>query len=142
MLCQMRTQDAIIFVIMRTKILVGLPLSSTGRGNHRLRLEILDPASKLDYTVMANLHLHDELKSSARVVAETLYGPVIGARSVNGAAVFLEVAYALPPKRFQDPEPLPTHFRYDNKEHIEEASYAVQPRNDGQAKGLLPQRIQ
>lgn len=85
----MRTQDAIIFVIMRTKILVGLPLSSTGRGNHRLRLEILDPASKLDCTVMANPHLHDELKNSARVVAETLYGPVIGARSVNGAAVFL-----------------------------------------------------
>ncbi|KAL4265741.1 AB hydrolase superfamily protein [Pleurotus pulmonarius] len=84
---------------------------------------------------MANLHLHDELQNSARVVVETRYGPVIGARSVNGAAVFLEVPYALPPKRFQDPEPLPTHFRYDTKEHVEEASYAVQPRNDGQAKG-------
>ncbi|KAF9497822.1 carboxylesterase [Pleurotus eryngii] len=84
---------------------------------------------------MANLHLHDELKNSARVVVETRYGPVIGARSTNGAAVFLEVAYALQPKRFQDPEPLPTHFRYDTKEHVEEASYAVQPRNDGQAKG-------
>ncbi|KAJ8494392.1 hypothetical protein ONZ45_g13252 [Pleurotus djamor] len=80
----------------------------------------------------ANLHLHDELMGP---VAKTQYGPIQGGRAANGAAVFLEVPYALPPKRFADPEPLPTHFRYEAKQYTTEASYAVQPTNDGQAQG-------
>ncbi|KAF8643007.1 hypothetical protein AX16_009252 [Volvariella volvacea WC 439] len=44
-----------------------------------------------------------------------------------------EIPYALPPKRFQDPEPLPDDYRYEQREYIRETAYAVQPRNDGQA---------
>ncbi|KAF7356947.1 Carboxylic ester hydrolase [Mycena venus] len=57
-----------------------------------------------------------------------------GGRATNGAAVFLEVPYALPPLRFQDPKPLPDDFSYAAKEYTREASYAAQPRNDGQAR--------
>ena len=32
-----------------------------------------------------------------------------------------EVPYALPPKRFTDPEPLPADFRYEAKEYILES---------------------
>ncbi|THV08674.1 carboxylesterase [Dendrothele bispora CBS 962.96] len=81
-------------------------------------------------------HLHDELAAnSSRVVAETRYGPVTGGRAANGTAVWLEIPYGLPPGRFQDPEPLPDDFRYEEKEYIREASYCVQPTNDGQASG-------
>ncbi|KAJ7228409.1 Alpha/Beta hydrolase protein [Mycena pura] len=79
-------------------------------------------------------HLEDELRSSPRVQVETKYGKLTGARAANGAAVFLEVPYALPPARFQDPSPLPPDFRYANKEYIRELTYAVQPKNDGQAR--------
>ena len=66
--------------------------------------------------------------------------------------------YALPPKRFADPVPLPSDFRYEDREYISESKCtsdmllslylivfatdkqrgfvdAVQPKNDGQAKG-------
>ncbi|KAM6497366.1 carboxylesterase [Amanita muscaria] len=85
---------------------------------------------------MGDLHLHDELRQNTdRVSVLTQYGPITGGRAANGAAVFLEVPYALPPRRFADPEPLPAEYRYGNKEFISEASYAVQPTNDGQADG-------
>ncbi|KAJ7027900.1 Alpha/Beta hydrolase protein [Mycena alexandri] len=79
-------------------------------------------------------HLHDELLKSARIDVETQYGKLTGGRATNGAAVFLEVPYALPPARFQDPKPLPADFRYATKEYTRELSYAVQPKNDGQAR--------
>ncbi|KAK7470775.1 hypothetical protein VKT23_002193 [Stygiomarasmius scandens] len=88
---------------------------------------------------MANakiLHLHDELAAnSARVVVETKYGPVTGGRAANNSAVWLEIPYALPPSRFQDPEPLHDKHFYEQKEYIQEASYCAQPTNDGQASG-------
>ncbi|KAJ3718102.1 carboxylesterase [Lentinula guzmanii] len=82
-------------------------------------------------------HLHDELASnSARVVVDTLYGKVIGGRANNGAAVFLEIPYALPPVRFSDAEPLPDGWQYPlDKEYLTESSYCFQPHNDGQASG-------
>ncbi|KAK7031470.1 carboxylic ester hydrolase [Favolaschia claudopus] len=80
-------------------------------------------------------HLHDELKTSVRIQVETKYGKVTGGRAANKCAVFLEVPYALPPARFEDPQPLPADFRYDiDKEFTREASYAFQPTNDGQAQ--------
>ncbi|KAJ6561188.1 Alpha/Beta hydrolase protein [Mycena vulgaris] len=79
-------------------------------------------------------HLHDELLTSPRIEAETKYGKLTGARATNGAAVFLEVPYALPPMRFQDPKPLPPDFRYAKKEYTREQTYASQPTNDGQAR--------
>ncbi|EPQ55190.1 carboxylesterase [Gloeophyllum trabeum ATCC 11539] len=79
-------------------------------------------------------HLHDELaESPARVTAETRYGPVVGGRAANGAAVWLEVPFALPPGRFEDPKPLPVSYRYEGKEYIREDSYCAQPTNDGQS---------
>ncbi|KAL0572346.1 hypothetical protein V5O48_009617 [Marasmius crinis-equi] len=84
-----------------------------------------------------NTHLHDELRQSdERVVVETKYGTVKGGRAVNGAGVFLEIPYALPPGRWEDPKPLPHGFRYtEGKEYIREARYCAQPKNDGQARG-------
>ncbi|KAJ7579694.1 Alpha/Beta hydrolase protein [Mycena floridula] len=86
---------------------------------------------------MSSIHLHDELaENAARVSVSTRYGEVIGARSTNGCAVFLEIPFALPPGRFEDPEPLPDDFRYPvGKEYIREDNYAFQPSNDGQARG-------
>ncbi|KAJ3849991.1 Alpha/Beta hydrolase protein [Lentinula lateritia] len=82
-------------------------------------------------------HLHDELiASSARLTVVTRYGKVIGGRASNGAAVFLEIPYALPPIRFADAEPLPDNYTYPlGKEYLTESNYCFQPRNDGQASG-------
>ncbi|PCH34967.1 carboxylesterase [Wolfiporia cocos MD-104 SS10] len=83
---------------------------------------------------MSQVHLHQELAaSSERVVVKTQYGPVRGRRTANGAVAFLELPYALPPGRFQDPEPLPPDFCYEDKEYISESSYCAQPTNDGQS---------
>ncbi|KAJ7460686.1 Alpha/Beta hydrolase protein [Mycena latifolia] len=79
-------------------------------------------------------HLHDELLNSARIQAETKYGKLTGGRATNSAAVFLEIPYALPPARFQDPKPLPPDFRYAQREYTREQTYAAQPHNDGQAR--------
>ncbi|KAK2467373.1 hypothetical protein APHAL10511_000608 [Amanita phalloides] len=80
------------------------------------------------------IHLHDDLSQNKdRVSVTTRHGPVTGGRASNGAIVFLEIPYALPPKRFSDPEPLPSDHRYEEREYIKETSYAVQPNNDGQA---------
>jgi len=46
----------------------------------------------------------------------------------------LEIPYALPPARFEDPVPLPDDFRYEDKVYIQETTYGVQPKNDGQAR--------
>ncbi|KAH9939944.1 carboxylesterase [Amylocystis lapponica] len=82
-------------------------------------------------------HLPAELlKSADRVVVQTQYGSIKGGRALNGAAIFLEVPFALPPVRFEHALPLPSSFRYEDKEYIYEASYAVQPHNDGQAVGM------
>ncbi|TFK21766.1 alpha/beta-hydrolase [Coprinopsis marcescibilis] len=79
-------------------------------------------------------HLHDELHSNTnRVTLETRYGPVTGGKASNGSTVFLEIPYASPPKRFEDPQQLPDDFKYPYKEFISESSYAAQPLNDGQA---------
>ncbi|KIM39628.1 hypothetical protein M413DRAFT_447103 [Hebeloma cylindrosporum] len=81
-------------------------------------------------------HLHDELaKNPARVTVQTAFGPVVGGRATNGSVVFLEIPFALPPGRFEDPVPLPRGHRYERKEYIRETVYAVQPMNDGVAQG-------
>lgn len=86
---------------------------------------------------MSRIHLQEELtKSADRVTVKTQYGSIRGGRAANGAAVFLEVPYALLPGRFQDPEPLPSGHQYEDKEYIYESSYCAQPNNDGQAAGL------
>ncbi|KAF8159277.1 carboxylesterase [Crassisporium funariophilum] len=83
-------------------------------------------------------HLHDELASNtARVTVNTAYGSVVGGRAINGAAVFLEVPYALPPGRFEDPVALPSDYQYEAKDCIRETLYGVQPTNDGQARDML-----
>ncbi|PPQ70238.1 hypothetical protein CVT26_014485 [Gymnopilus dilepis] len=82
-------------------------------------------------------HLHDELaRNPARVTVQTAFGPIVGGRATNGSVIFLEVPYALPPGRFEDPVPLSKDHRYETKEYIRESSYAVQPLNDGQAAGI------
>ncbi|TFK50958.1 carboxylesterase [Heliocybe sulcata] len=79
-------------------------------------------------------HLHDELaENRARVTVETQFGPVTGGRAANGAAVWLEIPFGLPPGRFEDPKPLPDSYRYEQKEYIREDLYCAQPNNDGQA---------
>ncbi|EJD48329.1 carboxylesterase [Auricularia subglabra TFB-10046 SS5] len=81
-------------------------------------------------------HLSQELEQTATPVeVATRYGPVIGGTAVNGAAVFLELPYALPPGRFQDPVPLPDDYRYSDQPFVRESAYAAQPLNDGQAAG-------
>jgi len=93
-------------------------------------------------------HLHDELaQNPSRVTIDTVFGPVTGGRATNGAAVFLgemltlycqwnttwplllEIPYALPPRRFEDPIGLPKSFRYDAKEYIREATCECAPKN-------------
>ncbi|KAH9479263.1 putative esterase [Psilocybe cubensis] len=83
-------------------------------------------------------HLHDELANNPeRVTVETAFGPVIGGRAQNGSAIFLEIPYALPPGRFEDPVALPSNYRYDkDREYIRETTYGVQPLNDGQAADM------
>ncbi|EGN97031.1 hypothetical protein SERLA73DRAFT_93724 [Serpula lacrymans var. lacrymans S7.3] len=86
---------------------------------------------------MASVHLGEELQQGASVVVETKFGSIQGGRAANGAAVFLEVPYALPPIRFEDPKPLPPDYQYENIKYIKESKHAVQPHNDGQAAGTL-----
>ncbi|KJA19623.1 hypothetical protein HYPSUDRAFT_44186 [Hypholoma sublateritium FD-334 SS-4] len=84
-----------------------------------------------------NEHLHDELSQShARVKVSTAFGEAVGGRAKNGTVIFLEIPYALPPRRFEDPQPLPSDYRYENKEYIRESAYAAQPKNDGQAASM------
>jgi len=72
---------------------------------------------------MANPHLHEELsKNASRIVVNTRFGPVTGGRASTGAAAFLEIPYALPPGRFEDPVPLPDNFRYEDKVYIQETT--------------------
>ncbi|KAF7317744.1 Carboxylic ester hydrolase [Mycena kentingensis (nom. inval.)] len=78
--------------------------------------------------------LHKELRNTERIRVETKLGPITGARASNNAAVFLEIPYALPPERFEDPKPLPPDFRYEDKEYTRELRYGYQPQNDGQAR--------
>ncbi|KAF8514970.1 carboxylesterase [Gautieria morchelliformis] len=86
------------------------------------------------------LHLSEELKQTGkRVTVTTRFGKVTGGRALNGAAAFLEVPYALPPKRFENPVPLPNSYQYEDKEYVHENSYGVQPVNDGQAESENPE---
>ncbi|KZT66245.1 carboxylesterase [Daedalea quercina L-15889] len=86
---------------------------------------------------MAHVHLQDELtKSAERIIVQTQFGLVKGGRAANGAAAFLEIPYALPPGRFEDPRPLPPGYQYEGKEYIYESKYAAQPSNDGQGAGM------
>ncbi|KZS96571.1 carboxylesterase [Sistotremastrum niveocremeum HHB9708] len=89
----------------------------------------------------ASVHLeHELLASTAKVTANTKYGTVRGRRSKSGCAVFLELDYALSPKRFEDPVPLPPDFVYPAEhEFIRESRYGAQPYNDGQAAGVPPE---
>ncbi|KAI5119079.1 hypothetical protein M0805_005497 [Coniferiporia weirii] len=81
-------------------------------------------------------HLSEELANNpSRVKVRTKFGTVTGGRAANGAVVFLEIPYALPPRRFQNSEPLPASYTYEDKEYVNESSYGVQPENDGQAAG-------
>ncbi|KAI6112903.1 Alpha/Beta hydrolase protein [Pisolithus sp. B1] len=73
---------------------------------------------------MPDPHIPQDLKDSARVIVETKYGPLRGGRTTNGAAVFLEVPYALPPVRFADPQPLPEDYRYEDKDYVNETRRA------------------
>ncbi|KAG6832757.1 hypothetical protein H0H87_000410 [Tephrocybe sp. NHM501043] len=82
----------------------------------------------------AHVHLPEEIvKNPARVVVETRFGPVTGGRASTGAAAFLEIPYALPPGRFEDPVALPDNFKYDTREYIFETK--CNP-NDIQITGL------
>ncbi|KLO10861.1 carboxylesterase [Schizopora paradoxa] len=88
-----------------------------------------------------NLHLSEDLArpDAERVTVHTpRHGSVTGRRARNGAVVFLEVPYALPPVRFSNPQPLPDSYRYEDekKEFVHEFAYAVQPGNDGQSVGI------
>ncbi|KAF9257143.1 carboxylesterase [Marasmius fiardii PR-910] len=80
-----------------------------------------------------NTHLQDELANSPdQVTVDTKYGTVTGRRALNGAGVFLEIPYALPPGRWEDLKPLPDGYRYEEgMEYI----HCAQPKNDGQAEG-------
>ncbi|KAG6865681.1 hypothetical protein C0991_000294 [Blastosporella zonata] len=85
----------------------------------------------------AQIHLSEEIsKNPERVVVNTRFGRVTGGRASTGAAAFLgaalsfehsrivsnldlecaEIPYALPPRRFEDPVPLPIDFKYEDKE--------------------------
>ncbi|EIW75118.1 carboxylesterase [Coniophora puteana RWD-64-598 SS2] len=83
-------------------------------------------------------HLGEQLRNGLRVSVKTRFGRVTGARAANGAIAFLEVPYALPPKRFSDPDPLPPTFRYEDKEYVYETKHCAQPGNDGQSAGTPP----
>ncbi|KAG8221138.1 Alpha/Beta hydrolase protein [Butyriboletus roseoflavus] len=89
-------------------------------------------------------HIPQDLQRGVSVVAETKYGPIKGGRTSNGAAVFLEVPYALPPVRFTDPQQLPEGYRYGDKDYVYETKRegsllayvdCYQPANDGQGAG-------
>ncbi|KAG6828499.1 hypothetical protein H0H92_007774 [Tricholoma furcatifolium] len=83
------------------------------------------------------VHLPEELSNNpARVVVNTRFGRVTGGRASTGAAAFLEIPYALPPARFEDPVALPPDFKYADKEYIYETAYGAQPTNDGQTKAV------
>ncbi|KAG9313242.1 Alpha/Beta hydrolase protein [Chiua virens] len=82
-------------------------------------------------------HIPQDLQQGVRVAVETKYGPVRGGRTNNGAAVFLEVPYALPPVRFTDPQPLPEGYLYEDKDYVYETKHCYQPANDGQGAGTL-----
>ncbi|KZT66243.1 carboxylesterase [Daedalea quercina L-15889] len=64
---------------------------------------------------------------SERLVVDTKYGPVTGGRATNGAPAFLELPYAIYNGRWQDPQPLPADYRYENKVYIYETAYCAQP---------------
>ncbi|KZV99974.1 alpha/beta-hydrolase [Exidia glandulosa HHB12029] len=82
-------------------------------------------------------HLSQELAQTAKSIeVKTRYGAVTGGTAANGAAVFLELPYALPPNRFENPVPLPDDYRYSSEPFVHESAYAVQPMNDGQAAGV------
>ncbi|KAF8836936.1 alpha/beta-hydrolase [Paxillus ammoniavirescens] len=83
-------------------------------------------------------HIPQELQEGVSVLVETKYGPLKGGQTTNGAAVFLEVPYALPPVRFTDPQPLPEGYRYEDKDYIYETKHCIQPANDGQGAGTPP----
>ncbi|KAK0459277.1 carboxylesterase [Desarmillaria tabescens] len=87
-----------------------------------------------------NKHLHDELATNTeRITVTTRFGNVTGGRASNGAAVWLEVPFALPPTRFADPVPLPDGWKYEEgKEYLTESNFAAQPTNNGQ-RGDTPQ---
>ncbi|KAI6149684.1 Alpha/Beta hydrolase protein [Pisolithus tinctorius] len=85
---------------------------------------------------MAIPHIPQDLKEGTRVVVQTKYGPLRGGRTTNGAAVFLEVPYALPPVRFTDPQPLPKDYWYEEKDYVHETRHCYQPDNDGQGEGI------
>ncbi|KIK23600.1 hypothetical protein PISMIDRAFT_34672, partial [Pisolithus microcarpus 441] len=90
---------------------------------------------------MLNPHIPQDLKEGTRVIVETKYGPLKGGRTTNGAAVFLEVPYALPPVRFADPKPLPEDYRYEDKDYVYETRHCYQPDNNGQGAGKFPDSI-
>ncbi|KAI6164473.1 Alpha/Beta hydrolase protein [Pisolithus thermaeus] len=85
---------------------------------------------------MPDPHIPQDLKEGARIIVETTYGPLRGGRTTNGAAVFLEVPYALPPVRFADPQPLPEDYRYEDKDYVYETRHCYQPDNNGQGAGV------
>ncbi|KZT66242.1 acetylcholine esterase, partial [Daedalea quercina L-15889] len=76
-------------------------------------------------------HLQEELlQNPDRIRVDTQYGPVTGGRANTGAIAFLEIPYALPPGRFQDPQSLPPEHHYEDKEYLYEASYCAQPKKE------------
>ncbi|TFY69190.1 hypothetical protein EVG20_g3261 [Dentipellis fragilis] len=88
--------------------------------------EYLISAASYLAIIMAKVHLGEELpESKERVTVETRFGPVTGGRTKNGATVFLEIPYALPPTRFEDPIALPADYRYEQKEYILESACAL-----------------
>lgn len=91
---------------------------------------------------MSGVHLQEELlQSTASVVVQTRYGQIKTRRAANGAAVFLEVPYAYPPGRFEDPKALLPQYRYEDKEYVYESSYCAQPNNDGQTAGIAREDV-
>ncbi|KAH9836084.1 carboxylesterase [Rhodofomes roseus] len=87
--------------------------------------------------------LQDELTAqSERLAVNTKYGSVTGGRAANGAAAFLEIPYAILPGRWQDPQPLPADYRYEDKDYIYESSYCAQPLPETSVPGLnLPSLV-
>jgi len=67
---------------------------------------------------------------SEQLVVKTKYGPITGGRATNGAPAFLEIPYAVYTGRWQDPQPLPADYRYENKVYIYESAYCAQPLPD------------
>ncbi|KAJ3545625.1 hypothetical protein NMY22_g2360 [Coprinellus aureogranulatus] len=72
--------------------------------------------------IMSSVHVQEELVSSDGVAVQTRYGFVKGGKASNGSNVFLEVPYALRPRRFEDPEPLPSEYDYKFKKCIVESA--------------------